>query len=69
MNHNALGTSMNMLKRVTCNTPFVSSPPPAVLVKATIISLLITSLLFLVVVLSSLLDVRGGEEEVKGEQV
>ena len=71
MNHNALGTSMNTLKRVTCNTPFFSSsPPPAVLVKATTISLLITRLLFLVVVLlSSLRDVRGGEEDVEGEQV
>ena len=66
MNHNTLGTFMYTLERVTYNTPFFSSPPSAVLVKATTVSLLITSLLFLVVVLSSLLDVR---EEFKGEQV
>jgi hypothetical protein len=57
---------MYMLERVTCNTPFFSSPPSAVLVKATTVSLLITGLPFLVVVLSSLLDIR---EEVEGEQV
>ena len=67
MNHNTLGTFMNTLERVTCNTPFFSSPPSAVLVKATTVSLLITSVLFLAVLLSSLLDIR--KEEVKGEQV
>jgi hypothetical protein len=45
--------------------PFFSSPPSAVLVKATTVSLLITSVLFLAVVLSSLLDII--KEEVKRE--